>query len=105
MIREITEKYHLRSPSYRSYPQPEGEDPCLKIARDAKAEGVIFFFLEYDDMPAWKYPEQKQLLEHNSIPNLCFRMQRYRLSDTDSMRLKIEAFVEECRQHRQDMRD
>ena len=94
-LEAIAEKYHLRSPSPRIYPRVEGEQHCLKIAEDSKVQGVIFFFLEWDDMPAWQYPEQKKALEDNCIPTLCLRMQKYHLSDTQEPKSTIESFIKE----------
>jgi len=91
----IAEKYHLRSPSPRVYPSVGGEQHCLKIAKDSKVQGVIFFFLEWDDMPAWQYPEQKKALEDNYIPTLCLRTQKYHLSDTQEPKSTIRSFIKE----------
>jgi benzoyl-CoA reductase/2-hydroxyglutaryl-CoA dehydratase subunit BcrC/BadD/HgdB len=96
-LEAIVEKYHLRSPSPRVYPSSEEADDCLKIAEDSKVQGVIFFFLEWDDMPAWQYPEQKKVLEDNCIPTLCLRMQKYHLSDTQELKSTIESFIKEIR--------
>lgn len=71
-------------------------DYCLRSVVEAKAKGVLFFFLEWDNAPAWEYPDQKKALEENGIPTLCFEMQKYLLSDTDKKQIKtsLERFVE-----------
>jgi benzoyl-CoA reductase/2-hydroxyglutaryl-CoA dehydratase subunit BcrC/BadD/HgdB len=96
-IEAIAEKYHLHSPSPRAYPNREEERHCLDIAKDADVQGTIFFLLEWDDAPAWDYPVQKKILEENGIPTLCFRMQKYLLSDTERMKSEIESFVDSIR--------
>ena len=96
-VEAIAEKYHLHSPSPRAYPNRGEERHCLDIAKDADAQGTIFFLLEWDDAPAWDYPVQKKILEENGIPTLCFRMQKYLLSDTERMKSEIESFVDSIR--------
>lgn len=93
-LEAITAKYHLMSPSPRIYPKPRGEEYCLRAAKEANVQGAIFFFLEWDDMPAWEYPEHKKALEDNAIPTLCFRMQKYLLSGAAKLKSEIRAFIQ-----------
>jgi benzoyl-CoA reductase/2-hydroxyglutaryl-CoA dehydratase subunit BcrC/BadD/HgdB len=66
---------------------------CVRKALEAKAQGVVFFILESDDAPSWDYPEQRKALEQQGIPSLCIDMQPYQLTDTESVRRKIESFL------------
>jgi len=95
-LEAIAERYHLKAPCPRMHSLDRRVNYCLQSALEAKAQGVIFFFLEWDNAPAWEYPDQKKALEEKGIPTLCFEMQKYLLSDTDKKQIKtrIEQFVE-----------
>ena len=95
-LEAIAERYHLKSPCPRMHSMDRRVEYCLQSAVEAKAQGVIFFFLEWDNAPAWEYPDQKKALEEKGIPTLCFEMQKYFLSDPERERLRtrIEQFVE-----------
>jgi benzoyl-CoA reductase/2-hydroxyglutaryl-CoA dehydratase subunit BcrC/BadD/HgdB len=95
-LEAIAERYHLKSPCPRMHFMDKRVDYCLRSAVEAKAQGVLFFFLEWDNAPAWEYPDQKKALEEKGIPTLCFEMQKYLLSDTDKKQIKtsLERFIE-----------
>lgn len=94
-LEAIAERYHLKSPCPQMYPMERRVDYCLRSALEAKAQGALFFFLEWDNALAWEYPDQKKALEEKGIPALCFEMQKYLLSDADKKRIKtgLEQFV------------
>jgi len=96
-LEAIAERYHLKSPCPRMYPLQRRVEYCLRSAVEAKAQGVLFFFLEWDNAPAWEYPDQKKALEDKGIPTLCFEMQKYLLSDIGKKRIKtsLGQFVED----------
>jgi len=62
---------------------------------EAKVQGTIFFINEWDHVPNWDYPDQKKALEEKGIPSICFKEQKYLLSDPERGRLKTstEEFV------------
>jgi benzoyl-CoA reductase/2-hydroxyglutaryl-CoA dehydratase subunit BcrC/BadD/HgdB len=60
----------------------------------AKAEGEIFYQLQWDDMPAWDWPDQKKELEKNGIKPLSFEFQEYKISAPGRLRTRMEAFLE-----------
>jgi benzoyl-CoA reductase/2-hydroxyglutaryl-CoA dehydratase subunit BcrC/BadD/HgdB len=95
-LEAIAERYHLKSPCFRMHLMDERVKYCLRSAVEAKAQGVLFFFLEWDNAPAWEYPDQKKALEEKGISTICFEMQNYLLSDTDKKQIKtsIERFIE-----------
>ena len=95
-LEAIAERYHLKAPCPRMHSLDRRVNYCLQSAVEAKAQGAIFFFLEWDNAPAWEYPDQKKALEEKGIPTLCFEMQKYLLSDIDKKQIKtrIEQFVE-----------
>jgi len=95
-LEAIAERYHLKAPCPRMHSLDRRVNYCLQSAVEAKAQGAIFFFLEWDNAPAWEYPDQKKALEEKGIPTLCFEMQKYLLSDIDKKQIKtrIKQFVE-----------
>jgi len=94
-LEAIAERYHLKSPCPRMHSLERRVEYCRRSAVEAKAQGVIFFFLEWDNAPAWEYPDQKKALEEKGIATLCFEMQKYLLSDIDKKQIKtsLEQFV------------
>jgi benzoyl-CoA reductase/2-hydroxyglutaryl-CoA dehydratase subunit BcrC/BadD/HgdB len=98
-IEAISDRYHLKSPSPRMHSIDRRIEYCLRSAVEAKVQGVIFFFLEWDSAPAWDYPDQKKALEEKGLPTLCFDMQKYWLSDPEKKQLKVgvEQFMEAIR--------
>ncbi|MBN1848078.1 MAG: 2-hydroxyacyl-CoA dehydratase [Deltaproteobacteria bacterium] len=90
----ITDRYHLYSSSPRLYPKREELQHCLATAKELNVRGTLFYFMEWDDMPAWEYPEQKKILDDNHIPSICFRMQKYHLTETEEVKSKLKAFIE-----------
>ena len=95
-LEAIAERYHLKSLCPRMHFMDRRTDYCLRSAVEAKAQGALFFFLEWDNAPAWEYPDQKKALEEKGIPTICFEMQKYLLSDTDKEQIKnsLERFIE-----------
>jgi benzoyl-CoA reductase/2-hydroxyglutaryl-CoA dehydratase subunit BcrC/BadD/HgdB len=95
-LEAIAERYHLKSPCPRMHSLNQRVGYCRRSAVEAKAQGALFFFLEWDNAPAWEYPDQKKALEEEGIPTMCFEMQPYLISDTErrGMRTRIEQFVE-----------
>lgn len=92
-LEAINEKYHMKSPCPQVYPKQAADSYGLKTAREFDVHGVIFFILEWDDMPGWEYPEEKAALEKAGIPTLCFRNQKYLLSDEGGLRKRIWEFI------------
>lgn len=94
-LEAIAERYHLKTPCPRMHSLDHRVDYCRQSALEAKAQGAVFFFLEWDNATAWEYPDQKKALEEKGIPTLCLEMQKYQLSDSDKKRIKtdIERFT------------
>lgn len=92
----IAERYHLKSPCPCMHSLNARVEYCRRSAVEAKAQGAIFFFLEWDNAPAWEYPDQKKALEEAGIPTICFEMQKYLLADIEKNQIKarLEQFVE-----------
>ena len=94
-LEAISDRYHLKSPCPWMFPMAQRVEYCLSKAVEAKAQGVIFFFNEWDCVETWDYPDQKKALEEKGIPTICFKEQRYLLSEPDSEQLKtlVEEFI------------
>ena len=96
-IEAIAERYHLKSPCPQMHSMEQRIEYCVRSTMKARAQGVIFFFLEWDNPPVWEYPDHKKALEVNGIPALCFEMQKYGLAESDrkQVRKRTKQFVED----------
>jgi benzoyl-CoA reductase/2-hydroxyglutaryl-CoA dehydratase subunit BcrC/BadD/HgdB len=96
-LEAIAERYHLKSSCPYMHSMKRRVKYCVHSALEAKSQGVIFYFLEWDNPPVWEYPDQKKALGEKGIPVLCFEMQKYALSDHDSDHVKdlTVQFIEE----------
>ena len=92
----LADRYHARPSRLRTQSSDQRVGYCVQKALSAKAQGTIFFLLEWDSAPAWDQPDQKKALEEKGIPSLCFSAQKYFLSGSDRTNLKtnVEQFVE-----------
>jgi benzoyl-CoA reductase/2-hydroxyglutaryl-CoA dehydratase subunit BcrC/BadD/HgdB len=91
----LADRYHARPSRLRTQTSGQRVDRCVQSALKAKAQGTVFFLLEWDPALAWDQPDQKKLLGEKGIPSLCFSDQKYSLSDSDRATLKtgLEQFV------------
>ena len=94
-VEAIAEWYHLKVPCSRMDSISRRVENTVQRVLEAGAQGVIFFFLEWDTAPAWEYPDQKKALEDRGIATISFEMQKYRFSDNDREHIKgrLEEFV------------
>jgi benzoyl-CoA reductase/2-hydroxyglutaryl-CoA dehydratase subunit BcrC/BadD/HgdB len=91
----IAKQYINKSLCPRMHPLSLRVNYGLEKALEVKAQGVIFFFLEWDNALAWEYPDQKKAFEDLGIPTLCFQNQPYLLSEEikNSMKIRLEEFI------------
>lgn len=96
-VEAIAGRYHLKSPCPYMHSMERRVEYCIRSTMEAKAQGVIFFFLEWDNPPVWEYPDQKKALDEKGIPAVCFESQKYALSDPEheQVRNRTMQFVEE----------
>ncbi len=93
-LEAIANRYHFKSPCpYVTCPVGLRVEYCLQKAVEAKAQGVIFYILEWDCLH-WDYPDQRKVLEEKGIPTVCFMQQKYLLSDPEPVKTSIEKFME-----------
>lgn len=67
----------------------------VESAVKAKAQGVIFQQLRWDEPLEWEYPDQKRELEKHNIPLLRLESQEYKMSETARERIRdmVKAFI------------
>jgi benzoyl-CoA reductase/2-hydroxyglutaryl-CoA dehydratase subunit BcrC/BadD/HgdB len=96
-VEAIASRYHLKSPC--PYVPKTGlrAEYCVKKAIEAKAQGVIFYILDWDPGQIWDYPEQNRVLENKGIPTVRFMGQKYLISEPEPLKAGIAKFVEAIR--------
>lgn len=70
----------------------QGEN-LARIAKQQKADGVIFLFLKFCDPHAFDYPYLKAYLDSEGIPNMLLEIGE-QMPATGQLRTRLEAFVE-----------
>ena len=92
-LEAIANRYWLL-PSAQAVPMSIYNTYVLEAIKKAQPQGVIFNYLQWDDAPAWHYPDLKSELDQIGIPSLLFEFQEYSLSAPQRLKTRIEAFVE-----------
>ena len=85
--------YQRHIPGPRVHPQAEQDAHFIALAKEAKADGVIFFHDEWDDTLGWEYPDQRALLERAGIASLFMKRQPYFDPPVADQRAAIGDFV------------
>jgi benzoyl-CoA reductase/2-hydroxyglutaryl-CoA dehydratase subunit BcrC/BadD/HgdB len=100
----LTHRYRLHSPSLRRYPQSLDDERFVEVVKTARADAVIFFYEDTDDVLGWDYPDQKARLDELNVPSLRLLNQSYRKpTDVETRRLVAE-FVDSLRKQRSGIR-
>jgi len=94
LLDALVDRYHAKSHDGRIYPITELADYVVNRVKESKAQGVIFNYLQWDDVHAWNYPTQRDALNAIGIPSIAFDMQQYKLESPEQLRTRIEAFLE-----------
>jgi len=68
-------------------------DELVRMARDARAQGVIFLYLKFCDPHAFDYPYLKQMLEAEGIPSLLVELEE-QVPAEGQFQTRCEAFIE-----------
>ena len=68
-------------------------DHLVRLAREKRAQGVIFFLLKFCDPHAFDYPYLKEALDRAGVPSLLLEVED-RLPADGQLRTRFEAFVE-----------
>jgi len=91
----LADRYHGRPSRLRTQTSVQRVGYCVQKAVEAKAQGTIFYLLEWDPALAWDQPDQKKALDEKEIPSICFSNQKYSLSDADreTLKINVEQFI------------
>ncbi len=92
-LEAIVDRYHHKSPCPRMFPLSQRVAYCVKSALEAKAQGVIFNVLEFDEDQVWEIPDEIKALEEKGIPTLYLKKQPYLLSQPERLKTIIGEFV------------
>jgi benzoyl-CoA reductase subunit C len=68
-------------------------DHLVRLVREKRAQGVIFFLLKFCDPHAFDYPYLKEALDRAGVPSLFLEVED-RLPADGQLRTRFEAFVE-----------
>jgi benzoyl-CoA reductase subunit C len=68
-------------------------DHLVRLAREKRAQGVIFFLLKFCDPHAFDYPYLKEALDRAGVPVMLMEVED-RLPGDGQLRTRFEAFVE-----------
>jgi benzoyl-CoA reductase/2-hydroxyglutaryl-CoA dehydratase subunit BcrC/BadD/HgdB len=92
-LEAIIDRYLRKSPCPRMYPISARVNYFLENVVSAKAEGVIFNVLEYDDVQTWEIPSMIQKLKEINIPWLHLKHQPYNIKDTTTLASTLDEFI------------
>ena len=71
----------------------ERADHLVRLVREKRAQGVIFFLLKFCDPHAFDYPYLKEALDKAGIPSMLIEVED-RLPADGQLRTRFEAFIE-----------
>ncbi len=74
LIDAIAAHYHRGVFSGRTY--PDNTDSIVDFAREATADGVVFYYFREEEALTWEYPAQRKALEAAGLPSICFENMR-----------------------------
>jgi len=94
LMEAIARRYTERAvcPAKHAGIRRRGED-LLRLARESRAQGVIFLYLKFCDPHAFDYPYLKDMLDAEGIPTLLVELEEQTASE-GQFRTRCEAFVE-----------
>jgi benzoyl-CoA reductase/2-hydroxyglutaryl-CoA dehydratase subunit BcrC/BadD/HgdB len=93
----LTERYHTNSHEGRMPTIDDLVKYAVHGVQESKAQGVVFFYLQWDDSHTWNYPSQKAALDKIDIPSVAFEMQEYKLAGIEQLRTRLETLVDMVR--------
>ena len=76
------------------YPLSRRVEYCVGRSIEARAQGVIFNIMKFDDLQIWETPDEIKALEQKGIPSLYLKQQPYVISDAKPIKASIEEFIE-----------
>ncbi|MBA7601432.1 (R)-phenyllactyl-CoA dehydratase beta subunit [subsurface metagenome] len=100
LLENMAEYLMWKAPCPRVSPTTYKVDYLAKTVQEARADGVIFYFLRWEDDHGWQYPDEKAKLDELGIPSILFEQQEYRLAAPEQLRTRIETFIETIKQRK-----
>ena len=93
-LKAIALRYANRNvcPAKHSGIRSRGEN-LVKLAKESKADGVLYLFLKFCDPHGFDYPYLKKMLEENGIPCLLYEMEDQMLAG-GQFETRCQAFIE-----------
>jgi bzd-type benzoyl-CoA reductase N subunit len=94
LMEAIARRYVERAvcPAKHAGIKRRGED-LVRLARESRAQGVIFLYLKFCDPHAFDYPYLKDMLAAEGIPTLLVELEEQTASE-GQFRTRCEAFIE-----------
>ncbi|MFC1819496.1 2-hydroxyacyl-CoA dehydratase subunit D [Thermodesulfobacteriota bacterium] len=89
----IIDRYHNKSPCPRMHPMDRRVRYCTEHVVEAKAQGVIFYVLQFDESQAWETPDEIKALEKKDIPALYLKQQKYLISEPEELKTRIGEMI------------
>ncbi len=96
-VEVIASRYHSKSPCPYIPTTGIRADYCLKKVEEARAQGVIFYILDWDPSQLWDYPAQNKALQKANIPAVSFIKQQYLISQPEPLKADIHKFIDAIR--------
>jgi benzoyl-CoA reductase subunit C len=94
LLDKIARRYSDRNvcPAKHAGIRNRGEN-LVKVAKESKADGVLYIFLKFCDPHGFDYPYLKEMLEENGIPCLLYEMEEQLLGG-GQFETRCQAFIE-----------
>ncbi|MBN1366548.1 MAG: 2-hydroxyacyl-CoA dehydratase [Dehalococcoidales bacterium] len=92
LFEAIVDRYHNKPSCSRIHPMSGRVDYCVNCAVGAKAQGAVFYSVEYDSQ-AWDIPDEIKTLETKGIPSLYLKKQPYLVAEIETLKANIKEFI------------
>ena len=96
-LEALVDRYNNKSPCPRLFPITRRVNYFISSFTDSKAQAAIFYNHKYDSQ-AWDIPDEVKLLKEKGVPSLYLKAQPYQMTDTESLRAKIQEFIAQISQ-------
>jgi benzoyl-CoA reductase/2-hydroxyglutaryl-CoA dehydratase subunit BcrC/BadD/HgdB len=92
-LQALAGRFHEQPACSIAFPMHVTVDRCVRRASLARADAAIFFDLEHETAQVWETPDEIRGLAEHGIPSLHLAEQPYRMTDSEGLRARIEAFL------------
>ena len=94
-VKAAVDRYMLREYSSKKAFVSQRVAALDREADAAHAQGVLFYFHEYEESASWDYPSQNESLTSRGIRTACFAKMKWPVSDNTGLPDRLAAFAEE----------